>query len=1250
MAKKGRPASSRCAIKDVVRFVQISQCSLEGLYKCSPRAEHSYISMLCVFCGLKNTFINRFKIYTLLKRKSTNITEMLRKSVTSTSNESESLKGLRETTPPAENAKCEPLKGLREKTPPVENAELPSEHVSLRCSNENAVLMDVDSNKTVTHVEVKQKFTFLLKSERGQFENDKDIFCTSEVRHRTSKNLLLQHSISCVVVFKGHRMNKRRRNGLHSFVEYARCKHPNCRFYKFQWNFEVSSAILQIYYKGPKSINHFGQQAYPLRGSERTEVKNTLKTTMPNVLRQTEIESVNDEMALEGNWQGLRSLAVYQKARSESISEEDRHKDPLLDIVVRYIEQEKGEEYIQLPNGRTLIYMYSRHQVSSLVPRCKQVTAYFDATGSVVRRSTYDHKRRILYYALIINSGGSVIPIAELISSMHDSATITTFLINFKHFVRTSCRRTWPLFDMVVTDWSSALMTSVCQGFNEMTLYTYLKVCYKYITNREHYSMPSVVVLKLCCAHFIKMICNRLSKAGKTGTGRKVIVDAVGVLLQCTSLEELTFQFENVVILLLSPTLDNKTKVAIKELTSTTCDISEDILSQRKEYNEYYEDEDSVRGEYTTSPFFVHFFKVYDKIDSSVNRSASKSDGKANPHYSESFCVYLLHKVMPFAPLWSNILDKGSLSNANVETWFKTVKKEILRGQSNVKAGRFVNLLNKRVLTDLKAVDLQIGKKPKISTSCKEKIHGNIKDVDNPHAVEGWEKRKRTKGYLYRRHLTKLKEKLKSETDESKSVVKLLDDGDGIETKPENKSTITEESRGSNALENGLLLNNEFYMSAAFIDKFIVGRYSYLGITINLSSADYKTLVSTNNHCEKPLNKSERWVADYCIDAMSFVTLRNFPDIYYIDTISTYLMLEGQVKNYTKFVPFVKSFHEVNYIIMPYLMNQNHWLLIVLDMEEHIIYIINPSDSCLIEEAVVYNKIKRYFVARDRLHDSEKLNIRKWKTCSISKVPKQKSDDIINCGVYVMYYITAFAKCKSMKNFDLTSNIQSFDPEEFRCTVQNVLLITSDVVYDKCLICGTHDDRAYIQCYCCQRWLHITSCSGLSDETLPNIDKPEYSYTCNLCIKHNSDPFRYKRNVRIIHFADLELEFFVGHYIRFLKNIFETRHFNEESSRFMSTTDPHKHLKWDYSTAFINIDTAVKVCKLIIDMTNLTDKEYVVYVLLVALNVKLISRYFGLDDNQINLFELYQQKYGNEEDMPNDFTDRYTLNMVYDAL
>ncbi|CAG9762611.1 unnamed protein product [Ceutorhynchus assimilis] len=810
---------------------------------------------------------------------------------------------------------------------------------------------------------------------------------------------------------------------------------------------------------------------------------------MPSSFRSQEINKLDSDLFFEGNWQGLRSLAVYQKARSEAFAEEDIHPDPLLDVLLRSLKENEENRYIHFPNCKTLVYLYSKDQIKTLVKKGQKLDAFFDATGSVVRSTGYDRGNRILYYSLVVNVDGIITPIAELVTSNHNSATLTSFNLHFKHFVRVYCHKKWPIFNVIVTDWSFPLMTSVCQGFNDVTLYTYLQLSYKFVTDKDDARFFNLIKLKLCCSHFIKMMCNKLSQLKQDRKIKDSIVSAIASLVLCTSFEKLLSYFNHVAVLLLSPMFDEDVDNAIDALANPST-TAQDLLSLREESSSNILDidfeEDIVRGQYTTSPFFLAFFKIYENVSQNIElkENIEKEEKlSTNPYKSSVFFNYLLKRVMPFAPLWSDIMQCGRYSNSNVESWFKSVKHEILLEKTNLKLGRFICEIQRRIKSNLETIELSIGKKPhKIKKrTIDEKSIKNAMEIDNPAAVEKWKKPKKRKHFFTTDYMRmNIPEKLskpasndyaietKTEGNKSdediKDIIHLSDSKESLSfcefgkehpnqievsistqhevpAKEKNELHTHREQPSDIALSNGLLLSNEYYNEGSSKVSFKFGTYSYLGQTITLTSSDFKTLASKYNKTHVQ-SVTDRWLTDYAIDCTSFSILADIKNIYYIDTISSSLILNDNMKytNHSKFLPLVKPLDGIDIILLPYNVFDCHWILIVLYLKENKIYILNPGEMMPSEEKI-FKKIKVFFMTRDRQNKYEKLNARKWKLDHIPSYPKQT--DGYNCGVFVIYYIMTLSIHQNIGDcFSISNNSQElFDPEAFRITIQNILLI-----------------------------------------------------------------------------------------------------------------------------------------------------------------------------------------------------------------
>ena len=146
----------------------------------------------------------------------------------------------------------------------------------------------------------------------------------------------------------------------------------------------------------------------------------------------------------------------------------------------------------------------------------KPCQLFIDATGSIIK----PHGQKVIYvYSLsgaIPISKVKSLPILEWISDRHNIATITNVLTTWK----TKCQHLLPKPAIVTTDFSWALMTSVCFSFNENSVLEQIRIQWVMMTHGTIDS-SGTVILRLCANHFIKMVSRRLSAMD---VSRKVII------------------------------------------------------------------------------------------------------------------------------------------------------------------------------------------------------------------------------------------------------------------------------------------------------------------------------------------------------------------------------------------------------------------------------------------------------------------------------------------------------------------------------------------------------------------------------------------------------------------------------------------------------------------------------------------------------------------------------------------------------
>lgn len=136
--------------------------------------------------------------------------------------------------------------------------------------------------------------------------------------------------------------------------------------------------------------------------------------------------------------------------------------------------------------------------------------AHFDATGSVVHKPRDIYCKRIMYYAIVVKKSESIIPIAEMITSEHDIASISILLKKYRQFAEVN-RRKWPLFKVVVVDWSWALINSLMNEWNRCDITEYLERVYSSLDNGSPIE-DTLLIVHTCCAHFMKPVSSYIQK------------------------------------------------------------------------------------------------------------------------------------------------------------------------------------------------------------------------------------------------------------------------------------------------------------------------------------------------------------------------------------------------------------------------------------------------------------------------------------------------------------------------------------------------------------------------------------------------------------------------------------------------------------------------------------------------------------------------------------------------------------------
>ena len=175
--------------------------------------------------------------------------------------------------------------------------------------------------------------------------------------------------------------------------------------------------------------------------------------------------------------------------------------------------------------------VYILHALTSMKPR---VIGYLDATSKVVRYPQAFTKYTVYFYALTVNINNRILAISEFLSAIQTQTEVMNWLqVSRKAWLGVGT--TWPLFSMIVVDWSYVLINSVLFAFNNLTLKVYLRVSYSLVTKKIQSSdTKHLVHVHICCAHFIKTITKDVAAVVSNKKLRFSVNKIMSTLITCT--------------------------------------------------------------------------------------------------------------------------------------------------------------------------------------------------------------------------------------------------------------------------------------------------------------------------------------------------------------------------------------------------------------------------------------------------------------------------------------------------------------------------------------------------------------------------------------------------------------------------------------------------------------------------------------------------------------------------------------------
>ena len=200
---------------------------------------------------------------------------------------------------------------------------------------------------------------------------------------------------------------------------------------------------------------------------------------------------------------------------------------------------------------------------------------FMDATSSIIRKPQSLRCKKIFYYCQVFRLNGKIIPAAEMLTSEHETKSISYFLKEYKYFVLKETG-SWPFFNAVVVDWSLPSIHSLLYEWNNMTITQYLDLMYSCAV--EEKSPPNIKFILTCIAHVLHRVALAIDKNySEYKPIKSFLLDLTSILFLCRDIWDLDMYYKDRLSLLL-------TKHGEKAEQSLLFLVGE-IEKKRKKYN-----------------------------------------------------------------------------------------------------------------------------------------------------------------------------------------------------------------------------------------------------------------------------------------------------------------------------------------------------------------------------------------------------------------------------------------------------------------------------------------------------------------------------------------------------------------------------------------------------------------------------------------------------------------------------------------
>lgn len=295
--------------------------------------------------------------------------------------------------------------------------------------------------------------------------------------------------------------------------------------------------------------------------------------------------------------------------------------------------------------------------------------------------------------------------------------------------------------------------------------------------------------------------------------------------------------------------------------------------------------------------------------------------------------------------------------------------------------------------------------------------------------------------------------------------------------------------------DNGLPKDLMYYQKMVLPDgtlknDYIVDLYGYIyeekkcDVLTDLDFREFDTL------------SENQWLSNFVIDIClaTYLVKIGSPNVKILstNTVRLLMMKRDYGEEYDEKIKVSNN----NIILMPWRVNDNHWILIVINVDSKMFTIMDPLNTNERIKMIRFREVHRVLSSNFIYIDGNKLPRMSINNNMFENVPEQT--DGSNCGVFILYY--AFT-IMNKKCFDST-----FDPVTYSTFLKKYLLENSEDMTNVCLYCGWNSNKHrpdigkattdWVCCESCFRWVAQQCIFKDKNKTL-NFDIVEFK--CLLC-------------------------------------------------------------------------------------------------------------------------------------------------------